>query len=149
MTLELLPQKFSVCQIENPGQADLTAPFTFLSRTDEEISLVCESEKAPKDALKREDGWRGLRIAGLLDFSLIGILAKIAGLLAAQKISTSGCSRSSRSTPSGAAMMSMMRMCFTPTSFRKFTAATALPPVASMGSSTMTSRSSISGGILK
>lgn len=87
MTLELLPQKFSVCQIENPGQADLTAPFTFLSRTDEEISLVCESEKAPKDTLKREDGWRGLRIAGLLDFSLIGILAKIAGLLAAQKIS--------------------------------------------------------------
>lgn len=87
MTLELLPQKFSVCQIENPGQADLTAPFTFLSRTDEEISLVCESEKAPKDALKREDGWRGLRIAGPLDFSLIGILAKIAGLLAAQKIS--------------------------------------------------------------
>ncbi|MBE5769876.1 MAG: ACT domain-containing protein [Clostridiales bacterium] len=87
MTLELLPQKFSVCQIENPGQADLTAPFTFLSRTDEEISLVCESEKAPKDVLKREDGWRGLRIAGPLDFSLIGILAKIAGLLAAQKIS--------------------------------------------------------------
>ena len=87
MTLELLPQKFSVCQIENPGQANLTAPFTFLSRTDEEISLVCESEKAPKDALKREDGWRGLRIAGPLDFSLIGILAKIAGLLAAQKIS--------------------------------------------------------------
>lgn len=87
MTLELLPQKFSVCQIENPGQADLTAPFTFLARTDEEISLVCESEKAPKDALKREDGWRGLRIAGPLDFSLIGILAKIAGLLATQKIS--------------------------------------------------------------
>ncbi|MBQ2977235.1 MAG: ACT domain-containing protein [Clostridia bacterium] len=87
MTLELLPQKFSVCQIENPGQADLTAPFTFFSRTDEEISLVCESEKAPEDALKREDGWRGLRIAGPLDFSLIGILAKIAGLLAAQKIS--------------------------------------------------------------
>ena len=87
MTLELLPQDFSVCQIENPGQADLTMPFTFLSRTDEEISLVCESEKAPKDALKREDGWRGLRIAGPLDFSLIGILAKIAGLLAAQKIS--------------------------------------------------------------
>lgn len=87
MILELLPQNFSVCQIENPDQADLTAPFTFLSRTDEEFSLVCESEKAPRDSLKREDGWRGFRIAGPLDFSLIGILAKIAGLLAAQKIS--------------------------------------------------------------
>ena len=82
MTLELLPQKFSVCQIENPGHADLTAPFTFLSRTDEEISLVCESEKAPKDALRREDGWRGFRVAGQLDFSLVGILAGITALLA-------------------------------------------------------------------
>ena len=87
MTLELLPQKFTVCQIQCPEQADFSAPFTFLSKTDEEISLVCESEKAPHDTIHREDGWRAFRIAGTLDFSLIGILAKIAALLAAEKIS--------------------------------------------------------------
>ena len=42
-----------------------------------------------------------------------------------------------------------MLMCFTPTSFRKVMAAEAEPPVASIGSTTITSRSSISGGILK
>jgi len=87
VTMELLPQKFTVCQLESVGHADLTAPFTFLSRTDEEISLVCESEKTPQHALKKEAGWRAFRIAGTLDFSLIGILAKIAALLAEEKIS--------------------------------------------------------------
>ena len=33
-------------------------------RTDEELSLVCESAKAPADALAREDGWRALEDAG-------------------------------------------------------------------------------------
>ena len=30
----------------------------------------------------RDDGWRGFRIQGVLDFSLIGILSKISGILA-------------------------------------------------------------------
>lgn len=87
MTLELLPHDFSVCQLNDWRDADLSAPFVFLSRTDEENSLVCPSEAMPPNALLREDGWRGMRIAGELDFSLIGILSGISALLAAQKIS--------------------------------------------------------------
>ena len=34
----------------------------------------------------RDDGWRGFRIQGTLDFSLIGILAKISAILAEQRI---------------------------------------------------------------
>ncbi len=33
-----------------------------------------------------EDGWRALRVKGVLDFSLTGILAKISGILANAKI---------------------------------------------------------------
>lgn len=87
MTLELLPHDFSVCQLSNWRDADLSAPFVFLSLTDEENSLVCPSGAVPPSALRREDGWRGMRIAGELDFSLIGILSGISSLLAAQKIS--------------------------------------------------------------
>lgn len=87
MTLELLPLHFTVCQLQDISRADLSAPFTFLARTDREISLVCKSEKTPENALKREEGWRCFRIAGTLDFSLIGILARIAALLAEEKIS--------------------------------------------------------------
>ena len=82
MTLQLLGQTFTVCQLNSIAAADLSAPFTFLARTDEEISLVCPVEACPSNALNRQDGWRCLRIVGVLDFSLIGILARVADCLA-------------------------------------------------------------------
>ena len=55
-------------------------------KTDEEKSLVCLTEDVPSNVIEREDGWRAFRIEGVLDFSLIGILAKIATLLAEEEI---------------------------------------------------------------
>jgi len=87
MILELLPRPMTVCRLHTLADADLSRPFSFLGVTDEEISLVCETAFAPDGAAAREDGWRGLRIAGTLDFSLIGILSGIAAILAANNIS--------------------------------------------------------------
>lgn len=56
--------------------------FCFIGKTDEEISLVCRTEDAPENTTDRDDGWRGFRIQGTLDFSLIGILSKLSGILA-------------------------------------------------------------------
>ncbi|MBQ9595796.1 MAG: ACT domain-containing protein, partial [Synergistaceae bacterium] len=39
-----------------------------------------------KNILERSDDWRGFRVKGVLDFSLVGILAKISGLLAENDI---------------------------------------------------------------
>ena len=52
----------------------------------EELSLVCKTEDTPKRTMARDDGWKGFRIQGVLDFSLIGILSKISGILADHKI---------------------------------------------------------------
>lgn len=86
MKLELLPMEFTVCQIKSAQEADLSVPYTFFARTDEEISLVCPIAACPPCALNRQDGWRCLRIAGPLDFSLVGILAGIAACLAERRI---------------------------------------------------------------
>ncbi|MBR5111424.1 MAG: ACT domain-containing protein [Clostridia bacterium] len=86
MKLELLKLRFTVCQLENTEQADCTAPFTFLAKTDEEVSLVCPAASCPGGALNRQDGWRCLRVVGALDFSLVGILAKIAACLAEARV---------------------------------------------------------------
>ena len=40
----------------------------------------------PEKTVIREDGWKGFRITGVLDFSLIGILSKISGILAENSI---------------------------------------------------------------
>ena len=58
-----------------------------MGKTDEESSLVCITSDVPPNIIQRDDGWRGFRIQGILDFSLIGILAKIASLLAENSIS--------------------------------------------------------------
>jgi hypothetical protein len=40
----------------------------------------------PGNTTDRDDGWRAFRIVGVLDFSLIGILAGISEILAENKI---------------------------------------------------------------
>ena len=87
MELQILPQAFSVCKIQTVPEADQLAPYSFLGVTEDEISLVCETGKVPADTYAREDGWRGFFLSGVLDFSLVGILARISSLLAADGVS--------------------------------------------------------------
>lgn len=86
MELRVLPMAFSVCQVKDFSAVDQHGPFCFTACTDEESSLVCPTDAVPQETLKREDGWRALRVEGVLDFSLIGILARISAILAKQSI---------------------------------------------------------------
>ena len=86
MKLRTLPYDLSVCKVPSVTDTVLSLDFFFLCHTDEEVSLVCRTEDVPKDTIKREDGWRAFRFEGTLDFSLIGILAKVSNILAEEKI---------------------------------------------------------------
>jgi len=87
MRLEWMDGEFCVCRWGKERAFTQGGEFWFWARTDVECSLLCPAESAPEDAEQREDGWKGFRIAGQLDFSLIGILAGIAGILAEAGIS--------------------------------------------------------------
>lgn len=87
MELCILDPTFTVCKLPLDSPVGVSEGFFFVGRTDEELSLVCETQFVPKNALVRDDGWRGFRVQGTLDFSLIGILAEISGLLAREGIS--------------------------------------------------------------
>ena len=82
MELERLDFEMTVCQLADARGFDLSAGFYFLCRTDGELSLVCRTGDVPANALRREDGWRGFRVRGALDFALVGVLARISGALA-------------------------------------------------------------------
>ena len=86
MELKRLPFPLTVCKVNSLSDIDLAADFYFIGKTDEELSLVCRTEDAPSNAVRRSDGWRGFRIQGVLDFSLIGILSRLSALLAEHKI---------------------------------------------------------------
>jgi len=86
MKLKKLNYDLTVCKLSSTADIDLGRDFYFIGKTDEEISLVCKTEDAPQNTLERDDGWKGFYIQGMLDFSLIGILSKISGILAQNKI---------------------------------------------------------------
>ena len=84
--IEPLDVKLSVCKVGDYSQIDICSPFCFTGSTDEEFSLVCPTDMVPHNTTERDDGWRAFRIAGVLDFSLVGILAGISEVLAVNKI---------------------------------------------------------------
>ena len=81
-----LEPDFSVCKVEDYSRLDLGQPFVFTGSTDEERSLVCPTAIVPQNTVERDDGWKALRIMGILDFSLIGILSRISSVLAENRI---------------------------------------------------------------
>ena len=86
MKLKRIDTTFSDCKVKELRAEDLAGPFVFVGKTDEELSLVCETSRVPSETLACEDGWRAFRIEGQLDFSLVGILAPIATVLAEAKV---------------------------------------------------------------
>ena len=87
MTIRVLPQALTtVCE----GGADIrnrpVPPPVLHQRRPLRLSRWCETAHAPARTLEREDGWRGFRIEGTLDFSLVGILSKLSGILAEAEI---------------------------------------------------------------
>ena len=86
LVLEPLAVRLSVCKVADYAGVDLTQPFCFIGKTDEENSLVCPVSLVPDNTTERDDGWRAFRIIGQLEFSLIGILARISEILASNGI---------------------------------------------------------------
>jgi ribosomal protein S18 acetylase RimI-like enzyme len=84
LTVVPLDGTFAVCRL--PPDAPLPAwaaggPFVAITRTADELSVVCREEVVP-EGVRCERGWRCLRVAGTLAFSLVGVLESLVGPLA-------------------------------------------------------------------
>lgn len=86
MQLKKIDAQFSVCKVADFSKVNLDSKYCFIGKTDEENSLVCTTNHVPSNTTERDDGWKAFRIQGALDFSLIGILAKLSTLLAENEI---------------------------------------------------------------
>ena len=89
MKLEIVPGNFSVVRMGSKDKipsAVLDSPFYTISKSPDELSIVCESDLAP-DGFPIESDFGLIKVYGPLDFSLTGILASIASPLAEAEIS--------------------------------------------------------------
>ncbi len=89
LTLILSPERIAVCRLPPTAPIPplpLNASLVSLTLTPDELSLIVPEYAAPEDA-RIAGGWRALRVAGALDFSLTGILASLATPLAKAGVS--------------------------------------------------------------
>ena len=87
--LKLIDGTFGVCRLNPADEIPHWAKndkFYSISKTDEELSIVCAEEDI-SEGVTSELSWKILKIEGVLDFSLIGIIAKISTILADKGIS--------------------------------------------------------------
>ena len=84
-----MPGRFSIHRFPPDAAlpaAVLASPLFSITRTDEELSIVC-AEEISLDSPRCDSGWCGIKVVGPLDFGLTGILADLSGLLAQAGIS--------------------------------------------------------------
>lgn len=90
LTLSILPQAYAVCRLDPNGRiphwALLGDDFISLTRTLNELSVVCLQENVPQET-RAERGWRCMKVEGPFDFSVAGIHASLAIPLAEANIS--------------------------------------------------------------
>ena len=89
MILELLKNEYSVYKFDPEyivKRDNKTEEFISVTKTKDELSIVAQ-KNCFTDFVKAENGWRILKICGVLDFSLIGVLSKISTILANENIS--------------------------------------------------------------
>ena len=89
LTLSLLSDTFAICRLgpeaDIPSWA-LAGDFFSVTRTKEELSLVCPQEMVPEGTHCKKD-FRSIKVEGPLDFALVGLLASLTEALAQEEIS--------------------------------------------------------------
>lgn len=90
LTLTILPEKLGICHFNKntpiPSWATENSKFSSITRTRDELSVICPQEKIPAGVLA-EKNWRAFKIEGPLGFILTGIVASLAKPLAEADIS--------------------------------------------------------------
>jgi hypothetical protein len=89
LSLVPLADRLAVCRLDGEAPVPdwaLRDGFFSITRTGEELSVVCREVLVP-EGIRAEWGWRALRVAGVLDLTLVGVLASLAAPLAGAGIS--------------------------------------------------------------
>jgi hypothetical protein len=92
-TLTLLAETFAICRLGTEAQIPawaLEGAFVSITRTDDELSIVCMEADIPLGGVPHmvvQGGWRCLKVDGPLDFALTGVLAALAAPLARADVS--------------------------------------------------------------
>jgi hypothetical protein len=84
----LLIGHLSICRLDATSPVPdwaIEGNFFSVTRTGDELSVVCPEEAVPNDA-RSEGGWRAPKLDGPFEFSEVGVLASLAAPLAEARV---------------------------------------------------------------
>ncbi|MEA3166919.1 MAG: uncharacterized protein QOJ26_1798 [Thermoplasmata archaeon] len=85
--LTLLAERFAVCRLDPDAptpEAVLAAggPFASVTRTEDELCVVCAETDVPGTAVQVERGFRAFKLEGPVPFTTVGVISSLAKPLA-------------------------------------------------------------------
>jgi hypothetical protein len=89
LRLSVLEHRLAVCRLDAGSAVPdwaTAAPFSSVTRTAEELSVVCPEERVPAGVIC-ERGWRVLKLEGPFEVGMIGVLVSVATPLAESEVS--------------------------------------------------------------
>jgi uncharacterized protein len=83
MNLTLHEESYAICRLnaDAPFPTWATGKFVSLSRTQDELSVVCQQDTVPTE-IKHERDWCVLQVEGPMDLAIVGVLASLTKPLA-------------------------------------------------------------------
>jgi len=90
LNFEILDSLYAIYRFDTNAQLPdwiYQSEFYSVTKTRDEISVVTSQQIIETHDVKSSNNWRILKIIGPLDFSLVGIIADIAGILKREQIS--------------------------------------------------------------
>lgn len=92
LRIAILPHRLAVCRLapDAPLPSWIRGGFTSITRTDEELSIICDDDAVPAPVpvnVHAERGWRAVRVLGPIPFEVTGVAAALVSPLAAAGIS--------------------------------------------------------------
>ena len=81
LTLELLKGNYAIHRLSPtssiPDWALQATGFSSITRTNDELSIVCQTPNTDLENIQQDAGWAGLKLVGPFAFDLTGILSSI------------------------------------------------------------------------
>lgn len=82
MILQDIAYDFSICKVDEVSSRMLKNEYTFISNTDNELSVICQTRDVPDNASVVEDGWKCFRIAEDAAFEKYGMISFLTKIIA-------------------------------------------------------------------
>lgn len=85
MELRVLPDRLAVARMAPDAAWPIPSRrggLVSITRTADELSIVCPEDDVPAEAAKVERGWHALEVLGPLDFAMVGVMSALTRPLA-------------------------------------------------------------------